>query len=667
MSADKEEIRSRNDIVEVIGALVPLKRKGRNYQGLCPFHPEKTPSFYVDPATQSFKCFGCGASGDVFTFIERYENMTFVEAAEFLARRVGLVFARKGGEHTAPSERERLFAINAAALEYFRKCLERSEAASEYLQKRGLTAEIIRQFQLGYAPEGWDGLTAYLNAQRHDLRLAATAGLVYPSRTGGDYYDAFRQRIIFPIHDEQQRIAGFGGRALGDEQPKYLNTGDTPIFTKSKLLYGLPFARRKIASEGGALLMEGYMDVIAAHQAGFTNAVATLGTSLTEEHARKLARLVPTDPVVVLVYDADSAGIKATLRASEMLEKEGVQVRVARLPAGDDPDSLLKRGEIVTFQKAIDQAMSRVEYQLDRIIAEADQSTEAGRQLMLRKIVAILASVPSRAERDSYIDRVWRFHPMSARNPDVAAEQLHRDAEALAARRHGEGRSPQRETAPLEHAPNVGSASFDGGSAGRRFERQDRDADYRAGPASSRSGYRGGRTERGRPIRSPEKPPSPPPGGATALERAERELIRALAEAEWRAWVLERATADYFVTPQGRRLFGFIHARQARLQEASAADLLTMIEAEEDRDFSASIRELLQEFNTLMANVPIIEAALEECLRRLKRHRIQCLEDEIKNLIPDLRGTGEPTERDRALVQEHQRLLKELKGLQETT
>lgn len=666
MSADKEQIRSRNDIVEVIGALVPLKRKGRNYQGLCPFHQERTPSFYVNPATQSFKCFGCGASGDVFTFIERYENMSFVEAAEFLARRVGLAFERKGGERAAPSERERLFAINAAALEYFCSCLERSEVAKKYLQGRGLAAETIRQFQLGYAPEGWDGLTTYLIAHRHDLRLAATAGLVYPSRTGGDYYDAFRHRIIFPIHDEQQRIAGFGGRALGEELPRYLNTSDTPIFTKSKLLYGLPFARRKIASEGKSLLMEGYMDVIAAHQAGFTNAVATLGTSLTEEHARKLARLVLTDPVVVLVYDADSAGIKATLRASEMLEKEGIQVRVACLPAGDDPDSLLKRGEIAAFQKAIDQAVGRVEYQLDRIIAEADQSTEAGRQLMLRKIVAILASIPSRAERDSYIDRVWRFHPMSTRSPDVAAELLHRDAEALAARKRGEGRSILEETAPPERAPNAGPANFVDKSTGRRLERQDRDVDYRSGPVTGRVGHRREPTERGRPVRSPETSP-PPPAGATALERAERELIRALAEAEWRAWVLEHATTDYFVTPQGRRLFDFIFAHRSRLQEASTADLLAMIEAEEDHDFSASIREFLQESNMRMANVPITETALEECLRRLKRYRIQCLEDEIKKRIPDLRGTGEPTERDRALVQEHQRLLKELKGLQETT
>jgi DNA primase len=666
MSADKEEIRSRNDIVEVIGALVPLRRRGRNYQGLCPFHQEKTPSFYVDPSTQSFKCFGCGASGDVFTFIERYENMTFVEAAEFLARRVGLEFVRKGGERTAPSERERLFAINATAQEYFRQCLEHSQEAQEYLQERGLAKETLQQFQLGYAPDCWDGLTTYLGKQHHDLRLAATAGLLYSRRTGGGYYDVFRHRIIFPIHDEQQRIAGFGGRALGEEQPKYLNTADTPIFSKSKLLYGLPFARRKVAAEGKSLLMEGYMDVLAAHQAGFTHAVATLGTSLTEEHARKLARLVPADPVVVLVYDADSAGVKATLRASELLEQEGIQVRIACLPAGEDPDSLLKRGEIATLQKAIDQAKGRVEYQLDRIIAETDQSTETGRQLLLRKIVAILASIPSRAERDPYIGRVWRFHPMSAHSPDVAVELLHRDAEALAARR-GRTSSPSlRETLTITPTtgalnPETTPPSLEGMTPPERAPQ--------VNPAGShhRRATSGRRPERSRPSSSMETPPSPSPGRATALERAEQELIRALAEAEWREWVLQHATSAYFVTPRGRRWFDFICTRHQRLQGATLPDLLAILEAEEDRDFSTSIRELLQELNTRMANVPITEVALEECLCRLKRYRLQLLEAQIKARIPDLRAGGEPTEQDRALVQEHQRLLRELQGLQERT
>src|SRR5262249_2518711 len=208
----------------------------------------------------------------------------------------------------------------------------------EYLASRGLTQETIGKFQLGYAPNDWEALADFLRANRKDMGIAELAGLIKVG-TKSPFMDMFRNRIIFPIHDEQQRIVGFGGRAFEEDQPKYLNTGETPVFNKSRLLYGLPFARKKIGEEQQTLLMEGYMDVVAAHQAGFVNAVATLGTSLTDEHAKKLSRLAPT---VVLVYDADAAGIKATLKASELLEKEEVGVRVVRLPHGEDPDSLIK-------------------------------------------------------------------------------------------------------------------------------------------------------------------------------------------------------------------------------------------------------------------------------------------------------------------------------------
>lgn len=656
MGADKEEIRERSDIVEIISAFVPLKRKGRNYQGLCPFHQEKTPSFYVDPATQTFRCFGCSASGDVFTFIERYENMTFVEAAEFLARRAGLTFERKGGssEKTPASERERLFAINAAALAYFRRMLERVPLAKDYLQERGLVHETIQKFQIGYAPDSWDGLTGYLLAQRHDLGLAETAGLVRRGQMG-DFYDVFRHRILFPIHDEQERVVGFGGRALGDEQPKYLNTGETPLFAKSKLLYGLPFARRKIASEGKTLLMEGYMDVVAAHQAGFTNAVATLGTSLTEEHAKKLARLVPADPVVVLVYDADNAGIKATLRASEILEKEGVQVKVARLPAGDDPDSLLKRGESARFQQAVDAAVGRVEYQLERIIANADQTTAAGRAKMLLQIVAILASVPTRAERDVYIDRVWRYHPLSAHNPGLAAEQMHRDAEAYAARKRGE-RPPLSLPRSGESARGVGG---EGGMSWQRPPRGDHRIDYRrdyreSGPREAEEGRRFRRYERPGPM----EPPPVATDGPTAEERAERELIRALAEPEWCDYVLGRVTADDFLTPLGRRFFEFISAHQQALR-AKSADLARLLNRHEDEEFSSTILAQLQEFNARMANVPITETLLVKCVATLRRRRKEQLTEELAHL---LQRKSVLTDEDRERVREFQRLLRELKG-----
>jgi len=654
MGADKEEIRERNNIVEVIGTYVALKQKGRNWQGLCPFHQEKTPSFYVDPITQTFRCFGCSISGDVFRFIERYENMTFVEAAEFLARRAGLTFERKGGsgQKNPPGERERLFEINAAALTFFRRMLDRVPPAKDYLQERGLVYETIQKFQLGYAPDSWDGLTGYLQANRHDLRIAEAAGLVRRGQAG-DYYDVFRHRILFPIHDEQERVVGFGGRALGDEPPRYLNTGETPVFAKSKLLYGLPFARRKIASEGKTLLMEGYMDVIAAHQAGFTNAVATLGTSLTEEHAKKLARLAPADPVVLLVYDADNAGIKATLRASEILEKEGVQVRVVRLPAGDDPDSLLKRGESALFQQAIDNAVGRVEYQLERILANADQTTDAGRAKMLLQIVAILASVPTYAERDMHIEKVWRYHPMSAQGPNLAKQQLHTDAVAYAARKRGESPSPPAaKPAALGFAPD---SPLRGRERGHIAPRPQRGWGYREGRGDA--GHRFNRYERPRPI----EPPPPTTAGPTAEERAERELIRALAEPEWRTHVLNRVTANDFLTPLGRQFFEFVSAHQEALREEDA-DLARLLTRHAEEDFSSTILSLLQEFHALMANVPITEAAVEDYIKTLRLHRREQLKEELKQELAQLLQKPVLTEEDRERVREYQRLLRELKG-----
>jgi DNA primase len=244
--ADKEQIRERSDIVEIIGSFVPLNRKGKTYAGLCPFHQEKTPSFNVDPTYQTYKCFGCGEGGDVFTFIEKHENMTFVEAAEYLARRAGLTLDRKGGPSAAQvSEREKLFEMNAVAARYYAVMLEKNLRAHEYLTGRGLSEETIKRFQLGYALDNWEALSNYLELQKKDVRLAEKVGLVRRSSSGG-FNDVFRNRIMFPIHDEQQRVIGFGGRAFGDDPPKYLNTGDTPLFNKSRTLYALPFARKKI-------------------------------------------------------------------------------------------------------------------------------------------------------------------------------------------------------------------------------------------------------------------------------------------------------------------------------------------------------------------------------------------------------------------------------------
>ena len=636
MAADKDDIRARSDVVDVIGGVVALKKRGRNHVGLCPFHQEKTPSFNVDPVTQTFKCFGCGAGGDVFTFVERYQNMTFVEAAEHLAQRAGLVFERKGGPtQEQQSERERMLALNELAARYYEDWLKKVDSAKNYLVNRGLSMETIRRFRLGFAPDDWEGLVSHLKRQNQDIRLAAGAGLLHGAKSG-DYVDAFRNRIIFPILDEQERIVGFGGRTMGDEQPKYLNTGETPIFAKSKLLYGLSFARRKIASEERTLLMEGYTDVIAAHQAGFVNAVATLGTSLTEEHARRLARLAPT---VVLVYDADNAGIKATLRASEILEKEGVQVRVARLPAGEDPDSLLTKGDVAAFQTAIDRALGRVEYQLERIVEGADQKDDSARQLMIRQIVEILASVPSRSERDVYVSRMWRFHPMSAHGPSVATEQLHRDAEARAGRKSG-----RRTDSEVRVGSRTGPThqTWTGDTPPRWRE----DSPHR-------------RTERFRRQVGPAQPPPKIVRGPTAEERAEWELVRALAEPEWRTVALKYVKTDDLISEDARRFARFVEAHLGEL-EGPEASLTVVLDRSEDGDFSLRIRQQLQEISAVAVKVPVNEAAIKACAEMLRRHR----ESELvqRRLSDLLQSKPELSAEDQERVREYQSLLRKLKG-----
>jgi DNA primase len=468
-------------------------------------------------------------------------------------------------------------------------------------------------------------------------------------------YDVFRNRIIFPILDEQERIVGFGGRTMSEDVPKYLNTGETPLFAKSKLLYGLPFARRKIASEERTLLMEGYTDVIAAHQAGFANAVATLGTSLTEEHARKLARLA-ANGTVVLVYDADNAGIKATLRASEILETEGVQVRVARLPAGEDPDSLLKKGDVAGFQGAIDRAAGRVEYQLERIVEASDSKDDSGKRLMLRQIVEILASIPTRSERDVYVSKMWRFHPMSSHGPSVASEQLHRDAEARAGRkRGGAGTGGSGDADP--------PARMDPGySYGRQgeYRRRGKGRWEDDGRPRWREDERGrGGFRRSYRSAGPIEPPPKVTPGPTTEERAEKELLRALVEPEWRETVLKHMRPDDLLSEDARRFARFVEQYQAELGEDATA-LAVVLDRREDGEFSLRIRQQLQEISALAVKVPVNEAAIIGCAATLRRHReIELVQKRLSEL---LQSKPVVSAEDQEQVRAYQAILRKLKG-----
>ncbi|MCS7170029.1 MAG: DNA primase, partial [Candidatus Kapabacteria bacterium] len=339
-----EQVRQQVDLVELVGEVVLLKRVGKNYAGLCPFHREDTPSFFVQPERGIFKCFGCGKGGNAITFVMEYYRLAFPEAVRFLAERFGIALpeeAIKGGEKQGELARSVYQALQAAA-SYYHEALFRPEGtdALAYVTSRGLQESTLRRFGVGYAPETWDALLRYLHQRGFDEAVLEEAGLVNRSERGG-VYDRFRHRLMFPIHDTIGRVVGFGARRLREEEatPKYLNSPATPVYDKGRLLYGLYHARDALRTNGYAVLVEGYMDVLTLHQAGIATAVATAGTALTVEQLRLLRRYCRQ---LFVIYDADRAGQQATLRALELALQEGFEVKITLLPEGEDPDSFVR-------------------------------------------------------------------------------------------------------------------------------------------------------------------------------------------------------------------------------------------------------------------------------------------------------------------------------------
>ncbi|MCE5315609.1 MAG: DNA primase [Armatimonadota bacterium] len=416
-----EEIRERCDLVEIVSAHVALRKTGRTYKGLCPFHNEKTPSFNVDPDRQLWKCFGCGEGGDVFSFVQKVENLTFPEAVEQLARKVGVTIEHSDQAAKALSERDRLFRANNVACTFFRKSLESSAKAKEYLARRGLAQSTVEKYRLGYAPGNWDDLLNHLMRQRISPADAVKAGLIKPRESSQGFYDIFRDRLMFPILDSQERVIGFGGRVMGDGEPKYLNSPETPLFVKNRTLYGLNFARRAITSNDSVLIVEGYMDVIAAQEAGFENTVATLGTALTEEHVNVIARFTRN---VVLSFDADSAGMKAALRSSPIFERAGFNTRILSMPKGEDPDSMLRGGNVSGFASVIKSAVSISDFRIGLILARYDMSSDEGRADALKKIAGVIAEAESVVDRERLIRNLAKYHPNFSTGTTLAEDHL---------------------------------------------------------------------------------------------------------------------------------------------------------------------------------------------------------------------------------------------------
>jgi DNA primase len=400
----KEEIRRRVDIAELIGHYVPLQRAGSRLRARCPFHQERTPSFYVDPDRGFWKCFGCGAAGDLFSFVMKMEGLTFPEAAERLAQRAGLEW--RPGPEAAKSGRDRqtVLEANDAAAQFFEQGLHSPAGveALDYLQRRGVTAESMATFRLGYAPPGWDNLLRHLAGKGHGEQLLEQAGLAKRGERGG-HYDVFRHRIIFPIVDVSGRVIGFGGRALDPEDPaKYLNSPDTPVFKKGVTVYGLNLARKAITDSKRALVVEGYMDVIALVEGGFRNVVACLGTSTTEAHLRLLARYAEE---IVFVYDADAAGVRAALRNAQLFDATSADAKIAVLPEGQDPDDCIRTGGPAAFQQCLDNAASFVEYQIRMAFQQHDPNDADGRLRAAREAVDILLKVRDPQRREEMLER----------------------------------------------------------------------------------------------------------------------------------------------------------------------------------------------------------------------------------------------------------------------
>ena len=405
-----EEVRTRNDIVEVISGYVRLQKKGSNYFGLCPFHNEKSPSFSVSPGKQMYYCFGCGAGGNVITFLMEYENQTFPEAVRTLAQRAGI--ARPEADDSkearqADSRRAKLLEINKEAAKYFYYQLrtERGSVGMEYLRKRELSDETMNHFGLGYANKYSNDLIQYLKSKGYSEDLIRDAGLCNVDEKHG-MYDKFWNRVMFPIQDINHRVIGFGGRVMGDGKPKYLNSPETEIFDKSRNLYGLNFART--SRKGNVILCEGYMDVIAMHQAGFTQAVASLGTAFTSGQASLLRRYANE---ILLSYDSDGAGVNAALRAIGILKEAGMTGRVINLEPYKDPDEFIKALGGEEFQKRLDHAENSFFFELRQLQKNYDLSDPEQKTAFHREIARKLCTFSEEVERENYIEAVaQKYH-----------------------------------------------------------------------------------------------------------------------------------------------------------------------------------------------------------------------------------------------------------------
>jgi len=396
------EVAAAADIVQVISDYVDLKKVGKDYRGLCPFHGDRDPSFYVSPHKGIFYCFGCAVGGSVFNFLMKMENLTFAEAVQSLGRRYGIPVELERGGKRRDDDRAKVLAALEKGHRYFRERLGPAEGPREYLDGRGLSSDWIERLELGFAPDSWDGTLEYLRTSGVEYRDATAAGLIKPRNSGGGYYDYFRSRIMIPIRDLNGNVCAFGGRVYGDGDPKYLNSPESSVFQKKRLLYGLDAARDAIRHDGFSVLVEGYFDQIALRIRGMENAVAPLGTSLGREQIQLIKRFTSE---VVTIFDGDEAGVRAVKRTIPIFLSEGLEPRCVILKEDKDPDDAVKRVGIDGFRRLVDEGRSVLDVLLDLVAAQHDLGTLQGRNAAVEECIPVLSEIADSPARDYFLER----------------------------------------------------------------------------------------------------------------------------------------------------------------------------------------------------------------------------------------------------------------------
>ena len=422
-----EQVLMRNDIESLIGSYVSLKRAGSNLKGLCPFHSEKSPSFTVYPQDNSFYCFGCGAGGDAITFVRKRENLDYPDAVEFLANRAGITIVRdeRGGYQSTPKfDRARMFKMNTDAAKYFHQRLfdntpESKNALAYFTEGRKLSIATIKHFGLGYAPNSFDKFSKYMRSLGYSYEELVAGFLCGKNEERGTYFDAFRNRVMFPIIDVSGNVIAFGGRVLDDSKPKYKNSSDTPVFKKSRNLFALNFAR--LSGAESMILCEGYMDVIAMHAAGFTNAIATLGTAITAEQARMLSRYTKK---IIISYDADEAGQKAAMRAVKLLSDVGLDVTILKVPGAQDPDEYINTFGKEKFKEVLNESKTKFEYHMENILSKYDINLSQDKVKALYELEKVVSEIYSAAERDIHIQTISKTFNVDSKSIKTDVERI---------------------------------------------------------------------------------------------------------------------------------------------------------------------------------------------------------------------------------------------------